>query len=110
MSIRVAAYSAQVLVGADERTMLGLGGYGDLLASIRLADRPEVVLGRTLARGRTLAEAVTEAKLRVEAIALIPRVVQFAREARVHAPTFDALTSILEGAGSAAIIDKMFAG
>jgi glycerol-3-phosphate dehydrogenase (NAD(P)+) len=90
--------------------MLGLGGFGDLLASIRLDDRPEVVLGRTLARGRTLAEAVSEAKLRVEAIELIPRVARFAVEARVHAPTFDALADILAGVESAAIIEKMFAG
>lgn len=96
--------------GADERTMLGLGGYGDLLASIRLQDRPEVVLGRALARGRTLDEAIAEAKLRVEAIALIPRIVQFAREARVPTATFDALEDILQGAGSATIIEKMFAG
>jgi glycerol-3-phosphate dehydrogenase (NAD(P)+) len=96
--------------GADLQTMLGLGGYGDLLASIRLADRPEVVLGRALARGRTLDEAVVEAKLRVEAIALIPRVAQFAKKARVQAPTFDALAGILEGDSSAAIIEKMFAG
>ena len=98
-----------VAAGAEERTVLGLGGYGDLLASIRLEGRPEVVLGRTLARGRTLDEAVCEAKLRVEAIALIPRVVQFAKEPRVHAPTFDALASILDGVGPAAILEKMFA-
>ncbi len=96
--------------GADLHTMLGLGGYGDLLASIRLESRPEVVLGRCLARGHTLAQAIDEAKLRVEAIALIPRIAQFAREARVHAPTFDALVNILDGAGSAAILSKMFAG
>jgi glycerol-3-phosphate dehydrogenase (NAD(P)+) len=95
--------------GAEERTMLGLGGYGDLLASIALQDRPEVVLGRALARGRTLDEAVADAKLRVEAIALIPRVVQFAKESRVPAHTFDALADILKGAKAAAIIDKMFA-
>jgi glycerol-3-phosphate dehydrogenase (NAD(P)+) len=98
-----------VAAGAEERTVLGLGGYGDLLASIRLEGRPEVVIGRALARGRSLDEAVSEAKLRVEAIALVPRVVQLAREARVHAPTFDALASILEGAGSASIVEKMFA-
>jgi glycerol-3-phosphate dehydrogenase (NAD(P)+) len=98
-----------VAAGAEERTVLGLGGYGDLLASIRLEGRPEVVLGRSLARGRSLDEAVTEAKLRVEAIALIPRVVQFAREARVHAPTFDALASILDGVGSSTVVEKMFA-
>jgi glycerol-3-phosphate dehydrogenase (NAD(P)+) len=96
--------------GADERTILGLGGYGDLLASIRLADRPEVLIGRALARGRTLDEAVAETKLRVEAIALIPRVVRFAREARVHAATFDALEEILAGAEPPRVLAKMFAG
>ena len=95
--------------GADERTMLGLGGYGDLLASIRLADRPEVVLGRALAQGRTLDQAVAEARLRVEAIALIPRVVQFARDARVSAATFDALDQMLKGETGAALVQKMFA-
>lgn len=96
--------------GADERTMFGLGGYGDLLASIALADRPEVVLGRALARGQTLDEAVAQAKLRVEAIGLIPRIVRFARESRVHVATFDALQEILEGAKPATMIEKMFAG
>ena len=96
--------------GADLQTMFGLGGYGDLLASMRLDTRPEVVLGRALARGRPIADAVAEAKLRVEAIALIPRIGQFAREARVHAPTFDALAGILEGQAPAVIIEKMFAG
>jgi len=96
--------------GADERTMLGLGGYGDLLASIALEDRPEVVLGRALGRGQSLDEAVAQAKLRVEAITLIPRIVRFARESRVHAATFDALEEMLKGAKPATIIDRMFAG
>ncbi len=95
--------------GADERTILGLGGYGDLLASIRLADRPEVVIGRALARGHSLDEAVAEAKLRVEAIALTPRVVEFAREARVNAATFDALEQILGGAAPRPLLAKIFA-
>jgi len=95
--------------GADEKTMYGLGGYGDLLASIRLADRPEVVLGRALAQGRGLEEGCAEAKLRVEAIALIPRVARFAREMRLPTPTFDALVTILEGKGAAGIVERMFA-
>jgi glycerol-3-phosphate dehydrogenase (NAD(P)+) len=93
--------------------MLGLGGYGDLLASIRLADRPEVLLGRALARGQSLDEGCVEARLRVEAISLIPRVVQFAKEARLRAPTFDALLTILSGgspSGPASLVEKMFAG
>jgi glycerol-3-phosphate dehydrogenase (NAD(P)+) len=95
--------------GAEERTMLGLGGYGDLLASIALEDRPEVLLGKALARGRSLDEAVVEARLRVEAIPLIPRIVAFAKEQRVPATAFEALMDMLNGATSKAIIDKMFA-
>ncbi|MCC6554725.1 MAG: NAD(P)-binding domain-containing protein [Polyangiaceae bacterium] len=97
-----------VAAGAEERTMLGLGGYGDLLASIGLLDRPEVVLGRALARGRTLDEAVAEARLRVEAIGLIPRVVAFARERGVRAGTFEALARVLEGDRADVILERMF--
>jgi glycerol-3-phosphate dehydrogenase (NAD(P)+) len=96
-------------VGAEERTMLGLGGYGDLLASIALEDRPEVLLGKALARGRSLEEAIVEARLRVEAIALIPRIVAFAKERRVSAGTFDALAEILNGASAPRIVELMFA-
>jgi glycerol-3-phosphate dehydrogenase (NAD(P)+) len=95
-------------VGCDERTMLGLGGYGDLLASIALEDRPEVVLGKALARRVPLAEATALAKLRVEAISLIPRVARFAEERRVEAPAFRALCSIFEGAPPQAILERLF--
>jgi len=95
--------------GAEERTMFGLGGYGDLLASIGLADRPEVIVGKALARGASLDEAVAEAKLRVEAITLIPRIVAFAREHRVPAEVFGALSDVLQGAKAAPIIERMFA-
>lgn len=83
--------------GADEKTLLGLGGYGDLLASIALKDRPEVVIGRALARGRSVDEAIAEASLRVEAIELIPKVVAFAKRERIATPTFDGLQRMLEG-------------
>src|SRR5687767_8606265 len=92
--------------GADERTMLGLGGYGDLLASIALEDRPEVMIGKALARGRSLDEAVTEARLRVEAIQLIPRVLDFACERCVRAPSFEALQQILNGVPAEDILGR----
>lgn len=95
--------------GAEERTMLGLGGYGDLLASIALKDRPEVLIGKALARGATLETAVAEARLRVEAIQLIPRIVAFAREHKVAAGSFEALADVLNGASSASIVERMFA-
>jgi glycerol-3-phosphate dehydrogenase (NAD(P)+) len=94
--------------GAEERTMLGLGGYGDLLASIALEDRPEVLLGKALARGHSLGEAVAEARLRVEAIELIPRVVAFARARGVRAGTFEALERMLEGDQPEPILERMF--
>lgn len=95
--------------GAEERTMLGLGGYGDLLASIALDDRPEVLLGKALARGSSLEAATAEARLRVEAVPLIPRIVAFAREQRVPATTFEALVDMMNGASSQSIIERMFA-
>jgi glycerol-3-phosphate dehydrogenase (NAD(P)+) len=96
--------------GAEERTLLGLGGYGDLLASIALDDRPEVVIGRALARGVSLDAAVVEAKLRVEAIALIPRVVAFARSRGVPAALFDVLVDVLAGARPSDLMARMVAG
>lgn len=96
------------MAGAEDRTMLGLGGYGDLLASIALDRRPEVVIGKALAKGRSIEEAVAEAHLRVEAITLIPRIVAFAKEHRVKAPTFDILSEILAGARPDALIPRLF--
>ena len=93
--------------GADDRTMHGLAGYGDLLASIALSDRPEVALGRALARGASLGEAIDRAKLRVEAVDLVPRVVQFAKERRVHAPAFTALAELLQGASPALVLEPL---
>jgi glycerol-3-phosphate dehydrogenase (NAD(P)+) len=98
-----------VAAGCEERTMLGLGGYGDLLASIALEDRPEVVLGKALARGTPLDEAMALARLRVEAIPLVPRIVRFAEERKVDAGTFRALSEILKGARPDVLIEKMFA-
>jgi len=95
--------------GCEERTMLGLGGYGDLLASIALEDRPEVVLGKALARKVPLDEAMALAKLRVEAIPLIPRIAQFAEENRVDAGSFRALCDILGGKRPPVVLEKMFA-
>ncbi len=86
-----------VLAGAEEPTIYGLGGYGDLLSSIALDKRPEVALGRALAQGKSIAQAIEAAQLRVEAVALIPRLVAFARARGVQAPAFDGLSRMLEG-------------
>jgi glycerol-3-phosphate dehydrogenase (NAD(P)+) len=96
------------LAGAEENTIYGLGGYGDLLASIALENRPEVVVGRSLAQGKSIGQAIEAAKLRVEAIALIPRIVAFAKSRGVQATAFEGLARMLEGERGEEILGKFF--
>jgi glycerol-3-phosphate dehydrogenase (NAD(P)+) len=77
--------------GGDERTLLGLAGYGDLLACAGQTERPEVVVGRALAQSKPLIEAMRGLKSRVEAVDLIPRVVGFADKHGVRCPIFRSL-------------------
>jgi len=77
--------------GGDERTLLGLAGYGDLLASVEQPGRAEIQLGAALARGKSLAQAKDEARLRVEALHIIPRVVEWGASHKVKVPIFKAL-------------------
>lgn len=86
--------------GGEQRTMLGLGGYGDLLACIAQKGRPEVVLGAALARRRSVEQAVAEAKLRVEAVDLIPRIVTWAEKNGARAPIMTALSAGLFRGGA----------
>jgi glycerol-3-phosphate dehydrogenase (NAD(P)+) len=79
--------------GGEERTLLGLAGYGDLLASITQAERPEVIVGTALGRGKGRDEAIKAAPLRVEALELIPRVAKWAERNGVRAPIFRALAA-----------------
>jgi glycerol-3-phosphate dehydrogenase (NAD(P)+) len=79
--------------GGEEKTLLGLAGYGDLLASITQTERPEVVVGTALGRGKNLHDAQAAAPLRTEALDLIPRVARWADAHGVRAPIFRALAA-----------------
>jgi glycerol-3-phosphate dehydrogenase (NAD(P)+) len=83
--------------GGDERTLLGLAGYGDLLASIEQEGRPEVQLGRALAKGKPLAKFVKDFGQRIEAVELIPRIFRWTYKHSVRAPIFQALAESIEG-------------
>jgi glycerol-3-phosphate dehydrogenase (NAD(P)+) len=83
--------------GGEEKTLLGLAGYGDLLASITQAERPEVIIGTALGKGKARDEASKSAPLRSEALELIPRVARWAEQRGVRAPIFRALAA---GVGS----------
>ena len=94
--------------GGDERTLLGLAGYGDLLACIAQKERPEVKVGAALAHGASLSSALASAGLRVEAVELIPRIVAWTRARKVRAPIFDALARLLRGeATTEKLVDEL---
>jgi glycerol-3-phosphate dehydrogenase (NAD(P)+) len=83
-----------IAAGAQERTFLGLGGFGDLLAAMSQGARPEVRLGEALAKGDTIEHALGTLGQRIEAIDLAPRVAEFARRHKVQAPI---LSTVAEG-------------
>jgi glycerol-3-phosphate dehydrogenase (NAD(P)+) len=94
--------------GGNERTLLGLAGYGDLLASIEQSERPEVLVGEALASGKTLGQALEEAKQRVEAVELTARVVAWAEARGVRTPILSAVAhSVLMGSASEALVREL---
>jgi glycerol-3-phosphate dehydrogenase (NAD(P)+) len=97
--------------GGKERTLLGLAGYGDLLASIAQAERPEVLVGEALATGKTLEQALSQVGQRVEAVELTGRIVAWAEATGIRAPVFGALArGILRGRASDALIRELMTG
>jgi glycerol-3-phosphate dehydrogenase (NAD(P)+) len=96
------------VAGGSERTVLGIGGYGDMLASIAQTERPEVVLGEALARGRRLEVALIEAGQRVEAVELAAVIAGWAQARGLAAPIFTALArDILAGTATAALVNEL---
>jgi glycerol-3-phosphate dehydrogenase (NAD(P)+) len=94
--------------GGNERTLLGLAGYGDLLASIEQSERPEVLVGEALASRKTLGQALAEAKQRVEAVELTERVVAWAEARGVRTPILSAVAhSVLMGSASEALVREL---
>ena len=100
--------------GGDERTLLGLAGYGDLLAAVEQpGSGPEMVLGAALGRGKTLDESKEgrSQAARIEALELIPRVVEWASAHKVKAPIFHALASgILAALPVSAVVHELMTG
>jgi glycerol-3-phosphate dehydrogenase (NAD(P)+) len=89
------------VAGGEERTLLGLAGYGDLLASISQTERPEVRVGEALASGKTIEEAVAAVGQRVEAIDLTARIAAWAAARGARSPVFEAILEVLGGAARA---------
>lgn len=86
------------VAGGDERTLLGLAGYGDLLASIAQGERPEVRVGAALARGESVTQAVAAVGQRVEAVDLIARIAVWGAS-KGRFPVFEALREAISAGG-----------
>ncbi|MEO8876037.1 MAG: glycerol-3-phosphate dehydrogenase [Polyangiaceae bacterium] len=96
--------------GGEERTLLGLAGYGDLLASIEQEDRPEVRFGRALASGKSVDQAAAEASERIEAVDLLPRIAEWNTLHNVQAPIFGALADgVLSRRPPQSIVEELMA-
>jgi len=94
--------------GGEEKTLLGLAGYGDLLASIAQSERPEVLVGQALARGLPPSEAAKAAQLRVEALELIPHITRWTESTGVRAPIFRALSEgVIQGLKAEQILQEL---
>jgi glycerol-3-phosphate dehydrogenase (NAD(P)+) len=97
--------------GGEERTLLGLAGYGDLLASIGQERRPEVMLGHALAEGTKLDAALASVGQRIEAVDLIPRVAAWAEAHGVRTPIFAALArGVLSSRPAEDIVHELMTG
>ncbi len=86
-----------VTFGAEERTFSGMAGYGDLMSAAFGDERPEVKLGRALARGASIEEAGREANATIEGVAIARRMQRHSARRLLDTPITDVLAEILDG-------------
>jgi len=86
-----------VALGADARTFSGMAGVGDMMAAAFGDTRPEVLLGRSLARGRSPEDAAREAGAYVEGVQIARRVASRAKQLGIETPIADAIAQVVEG-------------
>jgi glycerol-3-phosphate dehydrogenase (NAD(P)+) len=83
--------------GADVRTFSGLAGYGDLIAAVAGDGRPEVELGKALAKGASLEKAAEAAGAYVEGVRIAEQVVAYADRRTVQTPIASAMAMLVAG-------------
>ena len=86
-----------VSLGAQSSTLMGLAGYGDLMAVAAGDERPEVRLGRALARGQRVQEAAEAAGANIEGVSIAARVAQFAEVTGLEAPIAAVIARFVDG-------------
>ena len=76
---------------------MGLAGLGDLIAAVAGDDRPEFRLGRALARGAKLSNAVGEVGTYVEGIDVARHLIVHARRLGLETPISSTFAAVTEG-------------
>ena len=83
--------------GGRRETFAGLGGAGDLVATVVSAHSRDRLAGELLAQGVPAAEIDNALGHAVEAVDSAPLLVSAARDARVDTPALDSLAALIEG-------------
>jgi glycerol-3-phosphate dehydrogenase (NAD(P)+) len=96
-------------LGARRRTFSGLAGMGDLISAVANDGRPELLLGRAMAEGKSMEEAAKEAAAHVEGTRIARCVVDYAERMCVDVPVSAAVADVLDGSldGKAAVARLM---
>jgi glycerol-3-phosphate dehydrogenase (NAD(P)+) len=84
-------------LGARRRTFSGLAGMGDLISAVADDGRPELLLGRALAQGLSMEEAVRKADAHVEGTKIARCVVEYAERMGIDVPVSAAVAEVLDG-------------
>lgn len=78
-------------LGGRQETFMGLAGFGDLIAAVAGDGRPELELGRSIARGEPepLDRTMAQVGAYVEGVDAACRVAAYARRVKAHAPVIN---------------------
>jgi glycerol-3-phosphate dehydrogenase (NAD(P)+) len=91
-----------VAVGADPRTFAGLAGLGDLIATCMSPLSRNRYVGEQVARGRTVAEVMTEMKMVAEGVRSARAVVELANAHGVVTPIMSEVDAVVNEGRTAA--------
>jgi glycerol-3-phosphate dehydrogenase (NAD(P)+) len=95
-----------VALGADQKTLYGMSGLGDLLATCNSPLSRNYQVGARLAKGETLAQILEEMKVVAEGVKTTYAVSQMCKQMGLDAPIVDMVEMSLSGPFSESMIIK----
>ncbi|MEE9330517.1 MAG: NAD(P)H-dependent glycerol-3-phosphate dehydrogenase, partial [Parvularculaceae bacterium] len=86
-----------IAIGADQQTMAGLSGLGDLILTASSTQSRNMSLGVELGKGRTLKEVMGERNTVSEGVATAAAVTAMAKKAGIDMPICAAVANLVSG-------------